>query len=70
MPDYGKRRNCEGYSDPTPYEAMKGLDKEEAERQKRLSALIYILKANIHAAGFELITRIELRDKKTGREYK
>jgi hypothetical protein len=70
MPDYGKRKNSEGYSDPTPFEAMKALDKEEAERQRRLSTLIYILKANINAAGFELITRIELRDKKTGREYK
>lgn len=70
MPDYGKRRNSEGYSDLTPYEAIKALDKEEAESQKRLNALIYILKANIHAAGFELISRIEVRDKKTGREYK
>lgn len=70
MPDYGKRKNSEGYNDPTPFEAMKNIDKDEAERQKRLNALIYILKANIHAAGFELISRIELRDKRTGREYK
>lgn len=70
MPDYGKRKNSEGYADPTPFEAMRHIDKDEAERQKRLSALIYILKANIHAAGFELITRIELRDKRSGREYK
>lgn len=70
MPDYGKHKNTEGYSDPTPFEAMRNIDKEEAERQKRLSSLIYILKANIHAAGFELITRIELRDKKSGREYR
>lgn len=70
MPDYGKRKNTEGYNDPTPFEAMRSIDKDEAERQRRLSALIYILKACINAAGFELITRIELRDKKTGREYK
>lgn len=70
MPDYGKRKNNEGYNDPTPFEALRAIDKDEAERQKRLSALIYILKANINAAGFELISRIELRDKKTGREYR
>ncbi len=70
MPDYGKRKNTEGYNDPTPFEAMKNIDKDEAERQKRLNSLIYILKANIHAAGFELINRIELRDKRSGKEYR
>lgn len=70
MADYGTRKNCEGYNDPTAYEALRGLDRDEAERQKRLTALIFILKACINAADFELIRRIELRDKKTGREYK
>lgn len=70
MAEYGPRRNSEGYSDPTAYEALRNINQEEAERQKRLASLIYILKANISAAGFELISRIELRDKKTGREYK
>lgn len=68
MPDYGKRKNSEGYSDPTAYNAMRRI--EEAERQKRLSALLFILKANISAAGFELVGRVHLRDIKTGREYK
>lgn len=68
--DYGPRKNAEGYNDPTPFEAMRNIDQEEKELQRRLSALIYILKANISAAGFELTHRIELRDKKTGREFK
>lgn len=69
MADHGPRKNAEGYTDPTAYKAIKDIT-DESKRKKRLDALIFILKANISAAGFELIGRIELRDKKTGREYK
>lgn len=74
MAEYGLHRNSEGYSDPTARAALGTIIREEnereAERQKQLNALIYVLKFVIDAAGFELTRRIELRDKKTGREYK
>lgn len=63
-------KNCEGYNDPTAYAGMKPVIKEETEQQKRVNTLIYVLKYIINLSGFDLISRIEIRDRKTGREYR
>lgn len=63
-------QNGEGYADPTAYEALKPVIREETEQQKRLNTLIFVLKYIIRLAGFELLNRIELKDNKTGREYR
>ncbi len=62
--------NSEGYADPTAYEGMKGIIREEAEAERRVHDLVKVLKYIINAAGFELSERVQLKDKKTGREYK
>lgn len=68
-------KNAEGYSDPTPGEAMSLIRKEQrqqeiAERLAVISRLIPILKQTAELAGFEVVGRITLRDKETGKEYK
>lgn len=63
-------QNGEGYTDPTAYAGLKPIIREETEQQKRVNALIYVLKYIIRGAGFELLNRIELKDSKTGREYR
>lgn len=70
MPDYGMRRNCEGYSDPTAYAALAKISQEENEQQRRASDLIRVLKYIVDKSGFELAARIELREKKTGKEFR
>ncbi len=70
MPDYGLHRNCEGYKDPTAHAAMSKILREENDQQRRVSELIGVLKYIIDAAGFDLLERIEIRDRKTGREYR
>ena len=70
MPDYGIRRNKEGYNDPTAYAALLKIRKEELEQQRQVSELIHVLKYIIDKSGFTLAARIELRDKKTGKEYR
>lgn len=70
MPDYGIHKNHEGYADPTAGAAMSKILREEHERQKRVTALIGVLKHIIDEAGFDLLERIQLRDRKTGREYR
>ncbi len=70
MQDYGLRKNCEGYSDPTAYQAMANIIREEKDQQKRLSALVTVLKTVIDLAGYDLLNRIELRERKTGREFR
>lgn len=63
-------QNGKGYNDPTAYAGMMPVIKEESEQQKRANALIYVLKYIINLAGFDLISRIEIKDRKNGREYR
>lgn len=72
-------KNSEGYSDPTPGAAYSNIRREErheerrqqeAERLATISALIPILKQTAELAGFEVVGRITLKDKATGKEYR
>ena len=63
-------KNAEGYADPTAYEGLKPVIREETEQQPRVSALVRVLKYVIDAAGFDLLNRIELKDRKTERVYR
>lgn len=63
-------KNSEGYSDPTAGEACKNILKEENERLGKVSSLIPILRATAERAGFDIIGRIPLKDRKTGKEYR
>lgn len=62
--------NSSGCKDPTAYEALKPMIKEEAELDKKVHALVNCVKFIIDWAGFELIGRIKIKDKKTGKEFK
>ena len=61
--------NQSGCADPTAYEAISNVIKEEKELDKKVRNLISVLKLIIDWAGFELIGRIEIRDKKTKKEF-
>lgn len=58
-------QNKEGYADPTAFHALKNIEDE-----KKVSELVFVLKWIINKSGFELIERIQLRDKKNGKIYK
>jgi len=62
--------NQSGCVDPTAYEAISNIIKEEKELVKKVHNLIRVLKFIIDWAGFELIGRIEIRDKKTKKEFR
>ena len=64
------RKNGEGYADPTAYDALAPIVRQETETEKRANVLIKTLKSIIALAGFELIGRIVVRDVKTRREFK
>lgn len=70
MADYGQKRNAEGYSDPTAYKGTQAIMQAESEQQKRVNTTISIIKHIVDADGFDLIHRIELRDRRTGKEYR
>lgn len=63
-------RNIEGYADPTTSIAVGQVSREESETDKRAYDLVKVLKFIIRSCGFELIERIQLKDTKSGREYK
>lgn len=58
--------NNSGCKDPTAYAATKPITEEE----QRVADLVKVLKYIIRLAGFELIARIELRDRRSGRMYR
>ena len=63
-------KNIEGYADPTASGAIGEVNREQTDADKRAYDLIKVLKYIIQAAGFELVERVQIRDTKTGREYK
>ena len=62
--------NSSGCKDPTAYEAIGKVIREENDLDKRVHCLINVLKFIIEWAGFELISRIEIKDKKTRKEFR
>jgi hypothetical protein len=56
------KTNAEGYPDPTAYQAIKQMDKDEKRFHKLLNSIFIIC----DLAGFEIEGRIILRDKRTG----
>ena len=70
MANYGMKKNKEGYNDPTAYKGMMAVLREETDQQRRLNALIGVLKYIIDIAGYDLLNRIEVKDRRTGKEYR
>jgi hypothetical protein len=63
---YDLRKNGEGYSDPTAYEALRKIDEEDARFHRLLHTLFYLCEL----AGFEIQGRIILTDLTTGRVWR
>lgn len=63
-------KNSEGYHDPTAYNGLKKVVKEEAVLDNKAYRLIELLKATVDFAGFEFIGRIQIRHKQSGKEFK
>ena len=59
-------KNGEGYPDPTFGGAWGNIRREEKQKEAERLAM----KQTAELAGFEVVGRITLRDKGTGKEYK
>lgn len=60
------RCNAEGYSDPTAFEALRNLEREDERFHRLLHTLFYLCEL----VDFEIEGRIVLIDKKTGRIWR
>lgn len=64
-------RNGSGYISPVEDAALRSIGRSNAEEvDDRASKLFSILRKLIDFAGFDLLNRIELVDRKTGRRYR
>ena len=62
--------NTSGCPDPTAYKALKHVEAETGPLDNKVSFLIKVIKFIINESGFELVNRIELKDKNTGRYFR
>jgi len=62
--------NQSGCKDLTAHEAIKSVTKEEHQNEKKVRDAINIIKSFLDLIDFELIERIKIKDKKTGKQYK
>ena len=60
------RKNGEGYQDPTAYKGMQTT----VDLESKVAFLIKVLKFIIRSAGFELVGRIVIKDKETGKVFR
>lgn len=70
MIETNPRRNAEGYPDPTAYYGTKEIIREETEAEWKNRSIIHTFRRIAELAGFEIVGRITLKEKKTGRIFK
>ena len=73
MADRGERYNGSGYYDPTPYQAIQNIEREDERDNARgilARKVIKTLQNVAHLAGFNIVGRITLVDNETGKEWR
>lgn len=63
-------KNSEGYQDPTAGLAMETVKREEQDVDKLNHKVIQSFRLLVDLAGFEIVGRVTLRHKKSGRVFK
>ena len=64
------KRNASGLPDPTAHDALLPIAQAVEELETRTTKLIKVLKGIIDLAGYDLVARIELRDRKSGKIFR
>ena len=63
-------RNGSGHYDPTASTVLHAIQKREMEADENANRIIRLIKDLLRICDFELIERIQIRHKPTGREYR
>ena len=69
-PKTDPRRNASGCWDLTAYEAIRNVDREAANAEKRYKKLLSTIFYICDLAGFHIEGRITIKDKKTGKVWR
>ena len=62
--------NASAYPNPTAFHGTKQIIKEEAEMDKTVHDMVYVIKGIAELLGFEVVGRIHFKHKKTGKDFK
>lgn len=70
-----KLANSEGYRDPTAAIAIRNTQHHQTagdwdRERERISDLIHAIRAVAAVGGFEIVGRVVVKDKKTGKVYR
>lgn len=60
------RKNAEGYSDPTAYEALRNIEREDERFYKLLDTIFNLCELS----DFHIEERIVIKDKRTGKVWR
>lgn len=63
-------KNSEGYSDPTAGAAIATATKEDQEVEKLNHKVIQSFRLLVDLAGFEIVGRVTLKHKKSGKVFR
>ena len=63
-------QNGSGYSDFTAYNAIKNVSAEEHKIDRTANLVVNTVKNILELAGFELMGRIQIKHKKSGKVFK
>lgn len=63
------RRNSSGYIDPTAYKAMQNVERDE-KLDARYRLVLSIIRNVLDLAGFCMVERFVIKDKKTGKVWR
>lgn len=64
------KRNASGCLDPTAHDALLPIAQADAALEVRTTRLIKALKTMIDLAGYDLVARIEIRDRESGKIFR
>lgn len=67
--NYDDRFNAEGYADPTAYQALANIEKEEQTANRRAGLLLRVLRDILTLSGFVSLLPLKVRERRSGRVY-
>ena len=63
-------KNPDGYPDPVAFAALNKVQREMDDNDLRVQRFIRSIKNICDESGYDLLARIELQDRRTGRNYR
>lgn len=64
------KHNASGCPDPTAHDALPPIAQADAALEARTTRLIKAMKTMIDLAGYDLVARIEIRDRESGKIFR